>query len=331
MENTNQRRRTLKTNCKAIESRSKQSSYFDVPEYLLRSNRRVVVVVVVFHMGACASKQPATKTTSSHDVFLGNDFGEDEEDDVVKGGVRNDDVDAKGGGIAFGDADEIRRDRTGKREEEAFVLVRTKDATTHTVGLTALTTNFTHGRRRRRRRRRRKTITFTKREEEKRAFSRSNGRRKRIRGARFLRKKKKKKKKRKTRIGVVDIAGIWSDEKQRGVGKKCRRASSFGTTAARTGTRERRSNRRDERARRAEMEKSEGRSPNNNNGGQHDYHHDYHHQQQQQQQRNRQPHQNRTARRRNSFSWLSPHPSPRQTQATTPTGQYRECKSRHKT
>ena len=290
------------------------------------ANQSRVVVYVVVHMGACASKQPmATKTTSSHHVFLGNDFGEeDEEDDVVKG-VRNDDVDAKGGGIAFEDADEIEKEiELAKREEEAFVLVRTKDATTHTVDDDANETNFTTGGGEGGGGGGERLITFTKREEgEESFFAFQRSKEKDPAGRAFSSKEEEEEEEEERRVSVSSTspasgATKSSAESGRSVGEHHRSVRPRRERGRGSGGQTGGMNARDEQKWRSPR----ARSPNNNNEGHHDYHHDYHHQQQQQQQRNRQPHQNRTARRQNSFSWLSPHPSPRQTQATTPTGQY---------
>ena len=240
-------------------------------------------------MGACASK-PATKTTRT----TGN---EDEDENVDTKGIAT---------VAFED-DEIEKEiELAKREEEAFVLVRTKDATT--TDDTNETNTTTGGER-----------TFTKREEGEESFFASLERRRskeKDPAGRVFSSKEEEEERRVSVSSTSPASGATksSAESGRSVGEHHRSVRPRRERGRGSGGQTGGMNARDEQKWRSPR----ARSPNNNNEGQHDYHH----QQQQQQQRNRQPHQNRTARRQNSFSWLSPHPSPRQTQATTPTGQY---------
>ena len=239
-------------------------------------------------MGACASK-PTTTTTIK--VVSGNtdDDFEDDDDDVVKeGGLRIDDdvEDAKDDD----GKDEIEIEiELAKREEEAFVLVRTKDATKKNVDdandANTTTTTFTGvgGRRGGER-------SMTKREEGEESFF-----------AGFQQRAAAKEK---------DPAGrraVSSEEEERRVSVSSTSPASGATKSSAESGRSVGERHRSVRPRRERGRGSGGQTDGMNA---------------QQQQRNRQPHQNRTARRQNSFSRLSPHPSPRQTQATTPTGQY---------
>ena len=240
-------------------------------------------------MGACASK-PTTTTTIK--VVSGNtdDDFEDDDDDVVKeGGLRIDDdvEDAKDDD----GKDEIEIEiELAKREEEAFVLVRTKDAATKknvddANDANTTTTTFTGGGGRGGGER-----SMTKREEGEESFF-----------AGFQQRAAAKEK---------DPAGrraVSSEEEERRVSVSSTSPASGATKSSAESGRSV-----GERHRLVRPRRERGRG----SGGQTDG------MNAQQQQRNRQPHQNRTARRQNSFSRLSPHPSPRQTQATTPTGQY---------
>ena len=240
-------------------------------------------------MGACASK-PTTTTTIK--VVSGNtdDDFEDDDDDVVKeGGLRIDDdvEDAKDDD----GKDEIEIEiELAKREEEAFVLVRTKDAATKknvddANDANTTTTTFTGGGGRGGGER-----SMTKREEGEESFF-----------AGFQQRAAAKEK---------DPAGrraVSSEEEERRVSVSSTSPASGATKSSAESGRSVGERHRSVRPRRERGRGSGGQTDGMNA---------------QQQQRNRQPHQNRTARRQNSFSRLSPHPSPRQTQATTPTGQY---------
>ena len=236
-------------------------------------------------MGACASK-PTTTTQ----VVSGNtdDDFEDDDDVVKEGGLRidddveDDDDDAK---------DEIEIEiELAKREEEAFVLVRTKDAATKknvddANDANTTTTTFTGGGGRGGGER-----SMTKREEGEESFF-----------AGFQQRAAAKEK---------DPAGrraVSSEEEERRVSVSSTSPASGATKSSAESGRSVGERHRSVRPRRERGRGSGGQTDGMNA---------------QQQQRNRQPHQNRTARRQNSFSRLSPHPSPRQTQATTPTGQY---------
>ena len=180
-----------------------------------------------------------------------------------------------------------------KREEEAFVLVRTKDAATQknvddandANDANTTTTTFTGGGGGER--------SMTKREEGEESFFAGG----------FQQRRAAAKEK--------DPAGRKEEEEEE---EEERRVSVSSTSPASGATKSSAESGRSvgERRRSVRPRRERGRG----SGGQTDG------MNAQQQQRNRHPHQNRTARRQNSFSRLSPHPSPRQTQATTPTGQY---------
>ena len=236
-------------------------------------------------MGACASKPTTTTQVVSGNTDF-DDF-EDVDDDVVKeGGLRIDDD------VEDDDDDDDAKDEIeieielAKREEEAFVLVRTKDAATKknvddANDANTTTTTFTGGGGER---------SMTKREEGEESFF-----------AGFQQRAAAKEK---------DPAGrraVSSEEEERRVSVSSTSPASGATKSSAESGRSVGERHRSVRPRRERGRGSGGQTDGMNA---------------QQQQRNRQPHQNRTARRQNSFSWLSPHPSPRQTQATTPTGQY---------
>ena len=235
-------------------------------------------------MGACASKPTTTTQVVSGNTDF-DDF-EDVDDDVVKeGGLRIDDdvEDAKDDD----GKDEIEIEiELAKREEEAFVLVRTKDAATKknvddANDVNTTTTTFTGGGGER---------SMTKREEGEESFF-----------AGFQQRAAAKEK---------DPAGrraVSSEEEERRVSVSSTSPASGATKSSAESGRSVGERHRSVRPRRERGRGSGGQTDGMNA---------------QQQQRNRQPHQNRTARRQNSFSRLSSHPSPRQTQATTPTGQY---------
>ena len=235
-------------------------------------------------MGACASKPTTTTQVVSGNTDF-DDF-EDVDDDVVKeGGLRiDDDVEDDVNDDA---KDEIEIEiELAKREEEAFVLVRTKDAATKknvddANDANTTTTTFTGGGGER---------SMTKREEGEESFF-----------AGFQQRAAAKEK---------DPAGrraVSSEEEERRVSVSSTSPASGATKSSAESGRSVGERRRSVRPRRERGRGSGGQTDGMNA---------------QQQQRNRQPHQNRTARRQNSFSRLSSHPSPRQTQATTPTGQY---------
>ena len=235
-------------------------------------------------MGACASKPTTTTQVVSGNTDF-DDF-EDVDDDVVKeGGLRIDDdvEDAKDDD----GKDEIEIEiELAKREEEAFVLVRTKDAATKknvddANDVNTTTTTFTGGGGER---------SMTKREEGEESFF-----------AGFQQRAAAKEK---------DPAGrraVSSEEEERRVSVSSTSPASGATKSSAESGRSVGERHRSVRPRRERGRGSGGQTDGMNA---------------QQQQRNRQPHQNRTARRQNSFSRLSSHPSPRQTQATTPTRQY---------
>ena len=245
-------------------------------------------------MGACASK-PTTTTTTTIKVVSGNtdDDFEDDDDVVKEGGLRIDD-DVEDDDVNDDGKDEIEIEiELAKREEEAFVLVRTKDAATQknvddandANDANTTTTTFTGGGGGER--------SMTKREEGEESFFAGG----------FQQRRAAAKEK--------DPAGRKEEEEEE---EEERRVSVSSTSPASGATKSSAESGRSvgERRRSVRPRRERGRG----SGGQTDG------MNAQQQQRNRQPHQNRTARRQNSFSRLSPHPSPRQTQATTPTGQY---------
>ena len=273
-------------------------------------------------MGACASKPTTTTQVVSGNTDF-DDF-EDVDDDVVKeGGLRIDDD------VEDDDDDDDAKDEIeieielAKREEEAFVLVRTKDAATKknvddANDANTTTTTFTGGGGRGGGER-----SMTKREEGEESFfagfqQRAAAKEKDPAGRRAVSSEEEERRVSVSSTSPASGATKSSAESGRSVGERHRSVRPRRERGRGSGGQTGGMNARDEQKWRSPR----ARSPNNNNEGQHDYHHDYHHQQQQQQQRNRQPHQNRTARRQNSFSRLSSHPSPRQTQATTPTRQY---------
>ena len=244
-------------------------------------------------MGACASK-PTTTTTTTIKVVSGNtdDDFEDDDDVVKEDGLRIDD-DVEDDDVNDDGKDEIEIEiELAKREEEAFVLVRTKDAATQknvddandANDANTTTTTFTGGGGGER--------SMTKREEGEESFFAGG----------FQQRRAAAKEK--------DPAGRKEEEEE----EEERRVSVSSTSPASGATKSSAESGRSvgERRRSVRPRRERGRG----SGGQTDG------MNAQQQQRNRQPHQNRTARRQNSFSRLSPHPSPRQTQATTPTGQY---------
>ena len=243
-------------------------------------------------MGACASK-PTTTTTTIKVVSGNTDDDFEDDDDVVKeGGLRIDD-DVEDDDVNDDGKDEIEIEiELAKREEEAFVLVRTKDAATQknvddandANDANTTTTTFTGGGGGER--------SMTKREEGEESFFAGG----------FQQRRAAAKEK--------DPAGRKEEEEE----EEERRVSVSSTSPASGATKSSAESGRSvgERRRSVRPRRERGRG----SGGQTDG------MNAQQQQRNRQPHQNRTARRQNSFSRLSPHPSPRQTQATTPTGQY---------
>ena len=272
-------------------------------------------------MGACASKPTTTTQVVSGNTDF-DDF-EDVDDDVVKeGGLRIDDD------VEDDDDDDDAKDEIeieielAKREEEAFVLVRTKDAATKknvddANDVNTTTTTFTGGGGRGGGER-----SMTKREEGEESFfagfqQRAAAKEKDPAGRRAVSSEEEERRVSVSSTSPASGATKSSAESGRSVGERHRSVRPRRERGRGSGGQTGGMNARDEQKWRSPR----ARSPNNNNEGQHDYHHDYHHQQQQQQ-RNRQPHQNRTARRQNSFSRLSSHPSPRQTQATTPTRQY---------
>ena len=242
-------------------------------------------------MGACASK-PTTTTTTTIKVVSGNtdDDFEDDDDVVKEDGLRIDD-DVEDDDVNDDGKDEIEIEiELAKREEEAFVLVRTKDAATQknvddandANDANTTTTTFTGGGGGER--------SMTKREEGEESFF-----------AGFQQRAAAKEK---------DPAGrraVSSEEEERRVSVSSTSPASGATKSSAESGRSVGERRRSVRPRRERGRGSGGQTDGMNA---------------QQQQRNRHPHQNRTARRQNSFSRLSPHPSPRQTQATTPTGQY---------
>ena len=244
-------------------------------------------------MGACASK-PTTTTTTTIKVVSGNtdDDFEDDDDVVKEDGLRIDD-DVEDDDVNDDGKDEIEIEiELAKREEEAFVLVRTKDAATQknvddandANDANTTTTTFTGGGGGER--------SMTKREEGEESFFAGG----------FQQRRAAAKEK--------DPAGRKEEEEE----EEERRVSVSSTSPASGATKSSAESGRSvgERRRSVRPRRERGRG----SGGQTDG------MNAQQQQRNRHPHQNRTARRQNSFSRLSPHPSPRQTQATTPTGQY---------
>ena len=241
-------------------------------------------------MGACPSK-PTTTTTTIKVVSGNTDDDFEDDDDVVKeDGLRIDD-DVEDDDVNDDGKDEIEIEiELAKREEEAFVLVRTKDAATQknvddandANDANTTTTTFTGGGGGER--------SMTKREEGEESFF-----------AGFQQRAAAKEK---------DPAGrraVSSEEEERRVSVSSTSPASGATKSSAESGRSVGERRRSVRPRRERGRGSGGQTDGMNA---------------QQQQRNRQPHQNRTARRQNSFSRLSPHPSPRQTQATTPTGQY---------
>ena len=244
-------------------------------------------------MGACASK-PTTTTTTIKVVSGNTDDDFEDDDDVVKeDGLRIDD-DVEDDDVNDDGKDEIEIEiELAKREEEAFVLVRTKDAATQknvddandANDANTTTTTFTGGGGGER--------SMTKREEGEESFFAGG----------FQQRRAAAKEK--------DPAGRKEEEEEE---EEERRVSVSSTSPASGATKSSAESGRSvgERRRSVRPRRERGRG----SGGQTDG------MNAQQQQRNRQPHQNRTARRQNSFSRLSPHPSPRQTQATTPTGQY---------
>ena len=245
-------------------------------------------------MGACASK-PTTTTTTTIKVVSGNtdDDFEDDDDVVKEDGLRIDD-DVEDDDVNDDGKDEIEIEiELAKREEEAFVLVRTKDAATQknvddandANDANTTTTTFTGGGGGER--------SMTKREEGEESFFAGG----------FQQRRAAAKEK--------DPAGRKEEEEEE---EEERRVSVSSTSPASGATKSSAESGKSvgERRRSVRPRRERGRG----SGGQTDG------MNAQQQQRNRQPHQNRTARRQNSFSRLSPHPSPRQTQATTPTGQY---------
>ena len=245
-------------------------------------------------MGACASK-PTTTTTTTIKVVSGNtdDDFEDDDDVVKEDGLRIDD-DVEDDDVNDDGKDEIEIEiELAKREEEAFVLVRTKDAATQknvddandANDANTTTTTFTGGGGGER--------SMTKREEGEESFFAGG----------FQQRRAAAKEK--------DPAGRKEEEEEE---EEERRVSVSSTSPASGATKSSAESGRSvgERRRSVRPRRERGRG----SGGQTDG------MNAQQQQRNRHPHQNRTARRQNSFSRLSPHPSPRQTQATTPTGQY---------
>ena len=243
-------------------------------------------------MGACASK-PTTTTTTIKVVSGNTDDDFEDDDDVVKeDGLRIDD-DVEDDDVNDDGKDEIEIEiELAKREEEAFVLVRTKDAATQknvddandANDANTTTTTFTGGGGGER--------SMTKREEGEESFFAGG----------FQQRRAAAKEK--------DPAGRKEEEEE----EEERRVSVSSTSPASGATKSSAESGRSvgERRRSVRPRRERGRG----SGGQTDG------MNAQQQQRNRHPHQNRTARRQNSFSRLSPHPSPRQTQATTPTGQY---------
>ena len=242
-------------------------------------------------MGACASK-PTTTTTTTIKVVSGNtdDDFEDDDDVVKEDGLRIDD-DVEDDDVNDDGKDEIEIEiELAKREEEAFVLVRTKDAATQknvddANDANTTTTTFTGGGGRGGGER-----SMTKREEGEESFF-----------AGFQQRAAAKEK---------DPAGrraVSSEEEERRVSVSSTSPASGATKSSAESGRSVGERHRSVRPRRERGRGSGGQTDGMNA---------------QQQQRNRHPHQNRTARRQNSFSRLSPHPSPRQTQATTPTGQY---------
>ena len=221
-----------------------------------------------------------------------DDF-EDDDDVVKEDGLRIDD-DVEDDDVNDDGKDEIEIEiELAKREEEAFVLVRTKDAATQknvddandANDANTTTTTFTGGGGGER--------SMTKREEGEESFFAGG----------FQQRRAAAKEK--------DPAGRKEEEEEE---EEERRVSVSSTSPASGATKSSAESGRSvgERRRSVRPRRERGRG----SGGQTDG------MNAQQQQRNRHPHQNRTARRQNSFSRLSPHPSPRQTQATTPTGQY---------
>ena len=279
-------------------------------------------------MGACASKPTTTTQVVSGNTDF-DDF-EDVDDDVVKeGGLRIDDD------VEDDDDDDDAKDEIeieielAKREEEAFVLVRTKDAATKknvddANDANTTTTTFTGGGGRGGGER-----SMTKREEGEESFFAGFQQRAAAKEKDPAGRKEEEEEEEERRVSVSSTspasgATKSSAESGRSVGERHRSVRPRRERGRGSGGQTDGINARDEQKwRRSPRVRSPNNNNNNNNEGHHDhdYHHHYHHQQQQQQ-RNRQPHQNRTARRQNSFSRLSSHPSPRQTQATTPTGQY---------
>ena len=282
-------------------------------------------------MGACASKPTTTTQVVSGNTDF-DDF-EDDDDDVVKeGGLRIDDD------VEDDDDDDDAKDEIeieielAKREEEAFVLVRTKDAATKknvddANDANTTTTTFTGGGGRGGGER-----SMTKREEGEESFfagfqQRAAAKEKDPAGRRAVSSEEEERRVSVSSTSPASGATKSSAESGRSVGERHRSVRPRRERGRGSGGQTDGMNARDEqkwrRSPRVRSPNNDNNNNNNNNEGHHDhdYHHHYHHQQQQQQ-RNRQPHQNRTARRQNSFSRLSSHPSPRQTQATTPTGQY---------